>query len=167
MALVLGLGNEIVGDDAVGILVARAVREAVDGVEVIESAASGLGLLEVLADHDRVVVVDSVVTGLRPPGSVVEMPLSDVGRVLAPSVHQTGLPELAAVARRLGLGFPSETVVVAIEVEDPYTIGGPLSDAVAAAVPRAVELVVDRLRGWEDRDRSEVDPCTTTTPSRS
>ena len=51
------------------------------------------------------------------------MGLLDVGRVVASSLHNAGLPELAAVAARLGLGFPSQTVVFAVEVVDPYTFG--------------------------------------------
>lgn len=161
--LVLGLGNELAGDDAVGILVARAVRGELDGLaDVVESSVSGLALIEVLAGYERAVVVDAIVTGRNPPGTIVEMGLDEVGRVVAPSTHQAGLPELAAVAGRLGLGFPSRTRVLAVEVLDPYTLGAPLSEPVATALPELLRRVLETVRRWEAEQ-----PCTITTPSRS
>jgi len=166
--LVLGLGNELAGDDAIGPLAARAVRaelarshrEAL--ADVVESSASGLALIELLTGYDRAVIVDAVRTGRRPPGTVLELGLHEVGRVRAPSTHQAGLPELAAVARRLGLAFPDRTVVLAVEVEDPLTLGRPLSPSVAAAIPEVVGRVRALVERWEEEA-----PCTTSTPSRS
>jgi hydrogenase maturation protease len=159
--LVLGLGNELAGDDAVGVLVARAVREDLDGMaDVVESSASGMALIEVFAGYDRAVVVDSIRTGRNPPGTITEMGLSDVGRVVAPSVHQAGLPEMAAVAGRLGLGFPSQTRVLAVEVVDPYTLGAPLSEPVSRAVGELARRVRELVRSWA----SDGAPCTTTMP---
>jgi hydrogenase maturation protease len=165
--LVLGLGNELAGDDAVGLLVARAVRRELEAdgregaVDVVESSASGLALIEIFAGYERAAVVDAIVTGRRPPGTITEMGIGEVGHVVAPSTHQAGLPELAAVAERLGLAFPSATRVLAVEVVDPYTLGAPLSEPVAAAIPELARRVLEQVRRWE---REET--CTTTTPSR-
>jgi hydrogenase maturation protease len=160
--VVLGLGNDLAGDDAVGPLVARALRDELDGVaDVVESSASGLALLEVLADHERAVVVDGVVTGRVPPGTIAEMGLDEVGDVVAPSVHQAGLPELAAVAERLGLTFPSRTRVLAVEVVDPWTIGAPVSAPVADAVEDVVARVRALVGTWEGEAA-----CTTIKRSR-
>ena len=153
--LVLGLGNEYAGDDAAGILAVRALRDELDGADVVESAASGLALLEVFAGYDRAVVVDSIRTGLHPPGTIVETGLADVGPVVAPSLHHAGVPELAAVAQRLGLGFPARTRVFAVEVAEPPAFGAPLSEPVAAALGALVERVRAQIEEWE--------PCTTTT----
>jgi hydrogenase maturation protease len=152
-ALVLGLGNELAGDDAVGVLVARALRDELEGAaDVVESSASGLALIEVLAGYDRAVVVDSIRTGRTPPGAVTEMGLAEVGRVVAPSLHQAGLAELAAVAERLGLRFPAETRVLAVEVVDPYTLGAGLSEPVEHAVGDLVRRVRDLVAGWDDAE---------------
>jgi hydrogenase maturation protease len=157
--LVLGLGNDMAGDDAVGVLVARTVRRSVAGkADVRESSASGMALIEVFAGYDRAVVIDSVRTGRDPPGTVTELPLAGIGPVVAPSLHHAGLPELAAVAERLGLGFPAETRVLAVEVIDPYTFGGSLSKPVADAVGEAAVRVLDHIERWAEEDAT----CTTT-----
>ena len=147
--LVLGLGNELAADDAVGVLVAKAVRPHVAGVaDVVASSASGMALIEILAGHDRAIVVDSIRTGRNPPGTITEFGLEEIGRVVAPSLHQAGLPEMAAVAERLGLRFPSETRVLAVEVLDPYTLGGAVSAPVAAAVDELGRRVCARVEQW-------------------
>jgi hydrogenase maturation protease len=147
--LVLGLGNELAADDAAGVLVARAVRARVDGAaDVVESSASGIALIEIFAGYDRAIVVDSIVTGRNPPGTIAELSLEDVGRVVAPSLHHAGLPEMAAVAQRLGLRFPTDTRVLAVEVLDPYTLGGAVSAPVAAALDELVRRVRGLLERW-------------------
>lgn len=170
--LVLGLGNEIVGDDAIGIVAARAVRAALAGraeVDVVESSASGLALLDVFAGYERAIVVDSILTGRQAPGTIVEMGMDQTGPVVAPSVHQAGLPMLAAVATRLGLGFPTQTSVFAVEVVDATTLGAPMSRPAAAAVPELVGRICARVLAWaeepEEPEKPEEPPCTTTTPS--
>ena len=150
--LVLGLGNEFAGDDAVGVLAVRALRGdlagAGDAVDVVESAASGLALLEVFAGYNRAVVIDSITTGRNPAGSILELGFGDLGRVAAPSLHQAGIPEMAAVAERLGIAFPRQTWVLAVEVSEPPTFGVPMSDAVGAALGQLGERVRAQLCRW-------------------
>jgi hydrogenase maturation protease len=160
--LVLGLGNELARDDAVGLLVAREIAgiPGASDVDVVESSASGLALLEFFDGYDRAMVIDAILTGREQPGTIVEMGMDEIGRVVAPSTHQAGLPELAAVAERMGLGFPSQTRVFAVEVIDPYTLGAPMTDPVVAAVPELVHRVQQQLVAWKEA------PCTTSTPSK-
>jgi hydrogenase maturation protease len=151
--LILGLGNELAGDDAIGLVAARALRERLgDSIDVEESAASGMALLEILAGYDRVLVIDSIKSGRNPPGAISELTLAEVGRVVAPSLHHAGLPELAAVAERLGLFFPADTRVLAVEVVDPYTIGATLSEPVANALDEIVKRTLDQVERWTTDD---------------
>ena len=147
--LVLGLGNEYAGDDAVGVLAVRALRGKLAGsADVVESAASGLALLEVFAGYDRAVITDSIRTGRSPAGTIIEAGLADLGRPTAPSLHQAGIPELAAVARRLGMGFPDRTRVLAVEVAGPLMFGAPLSKPVAAAVAPLGRRILEQIQRW-------------------
>ena len=60
--LVLGLGNPILTDDAVGLVVARRVRAALtpeDDIEVEEAEVAGFALLDLLAERRAAVIVDA------------------------------------------------------------------------------------------------------------
>jgi hydrogenase maturation protease len=151
--LVLGLGNEYAGDDAVGVLTVRALRgKLAERVDVVESAASGLALLEVFAGYDRAVVIDSIHTGRNQTGKIIEAGLTELGAATAPSLHQAGIPELAAVAKRLGMGFPDQTRVLAVEVAGPLTFGAPLSEPVAESVVPLGRRVLEQVQRWALED---------------
>lgn len=147
--LILGLGNELLSDDAVGILAARALKEHLqDKADVIESALSGMALLDLLIGYERAIIIDAVKTGKSPPGTILELSPADLSKVLAPSPHYAGLPELIATAQALKLDFPKEIKIFAIEVEDPYTIGGKLSPAVVQAFHELVQRVEGQIAEW-------------------
>ena len=70
--LVLGLGNPVVSDDAVGLRVAAAMREALAArpdVELGEDYWGGLRLMERMIGFDAAVVVDAICTGAPPAPS--------------------------------------------------------------------------------------------------
>lgn len=147
--LVLGLGNDILTDDAVGLLVARAVaaRLGVDPtVAVRETTEMGLALLDEIADFDALILVDAVQTGRVPPGHIHECDIADLPQVTATSPHFIGVGETLGFGRRLGLAMPGRVRVIAIEVADPYTLGTKPTAAVMPAVERAVERVVALIR---------------------
>ena len=66
--LVLGLGNPILGDDAVGLHVMRAVRRIgphLPDVEYRERCVGGLDLLFEIEGFERLVLVDAMINGGR------------------------------------------------------------------------------------------------------
>lgn len=148
--LILGLGNELIADDAVGILTARHLRALLDGeIEVIESGLSGIALIELFAGHERAIVIDAIHTGQRPPGTIREFDSTDLGPVLSPSPHYSGLPEILALARQLEVDFPSEIKIFAVEAADMTTIGGQISASVADVIPQLVDRIVLQIRDWQ------------------
>lgn len=147
--LILGLGNELLRDDAVGILAARTLKERLkDTVDVIESSLSGMALLDLFIGYERAIIIDAVKTGQSPVGTISQLSPADLGAVLTPSPHYAGLPELIATAHALRLDFPKEITIFAIEVEDPYTIGGKLSPAVAQALETLIQRVEGQIANW-------------------
>lgn len=147
--LVLGLGNELLSDDAVGVLAVRTLKEHLqDKADVVESSLSGMALLDLFIGYERAIIIDAVQTGRAPPGTIYELSPNDLGTVLAPSPHYAGLPELIATAQRLHLDFPKEIKIFAMEVEDPYTIGGTLSPGVAQALRDLVQRVEEQVAHW-------------------
>ena len=147
--LVLGLGNDLLADDGVGLEAARRLRDAMPpDVDVIESPLSGIALLETFIGYDRAVVIDAVKTGSDPVGTLRTWSPKDLDTLLAPSPHYTGLPELLALARALELDYPSEIKIFSMEVEDPCTIGGLFTPAVQNRIGALVDMVQDQVNAW-------------------
>jgi hydrogenase maturation protease len=144
--LVLGLGNDILADDAIGLLAVRALRPSLDdSVEVQETSVHGVALLDLLTGYDHAVLIDAVRTGRHLPGTVLTLDPERLSTTYAPSPHYAGLPEVLALARALELEFPSRIDIVAVEVADPYTIDETVTPAVLAAVPEVRRRVRDLL----------------------
>lgn len=149
--LVLGLGNELIADDGIGILAARNLKPQLQSdVDVVESSLSGLALLDLLVGYNRAIIIDAIYSGHHPPGTITQLNMDDLSQVMAPTPHFAGLPELFSLAQRLELDFPEELVIFAMEVEDPLTIGGSLSPAVRQALPRLMDRVSDQITRWEE-----------------
>ncbi|HYF92491.1 MAG TPA: hydrogenase maturation protease [Symbiobacteriaceae bacterium] len=143
--VVIGIGNELCADDAVGLAVVR--RLAAEGVAVVEAGCPGLGLLDLLAGHDRAVLVDAVVSG-APPGTVHCFGLRDLpDRSLLPlSLHGVNAVDALALGQAVDPGrLPRDVVIVGVEIADrsPFKVG--LSPEVAAAVPLAAAIVREAL----------------------
>lgn len=145
----LGLGNDLLADDAVGILAARRLANELSGnVDVVESPLSGVALLEHFLGFERAIVIDAIRTGVHPPGTIVELDPAELDAIPAPSPHYAGFPELVTLARELDLAFPSVVKILAVEVVDLHTIGGGLSPVVEEALPRLVERVKQQVALW-------------------
>lgn len=147
--LVLGLGNDILGDDAVGLLAARRLRTLLpDSVDVVESPGGGLDLLDLLEGYDRAVLIDAIMTGKNPPGTILEFSDADFKKDDAPSPHYAGLPTVIQLAESLGIHFPSQFRVVAVEVENPYEVLEGLSRSAKAALPAVIERAKGLVHAW-------------------
>jgi hydrogenase maturation protease len=157
--LVLGLGNDILGDDAIGLLAARRLRAFLPAsVDVRESGGGGLDLLDILEGCGRALILDAIATGEHPPGSVLEFSAADFQKVVAPSPHFAGLPELFHMARQLGIPFPETISVLACEVADPYQIRAGLSTSADAALPALVARARQIVESWVSENGSPPSP---------
>jgi len=145
--LIVGLGNDLLADDAVGILAARQLSDQItdERTDIVESGAHGLALLDLFIGYDRAILVDALVTGKHPPGTLVEIPAATLQSVPNPSPHFAGIPEMIALAEKLGLAYPDEFHILGVEVADPFTLGGDLHPAVRDALPKLCRRVCDLL----------------------
>lgn len=147
--LVLGLGNDLLKDDAVGIRVAERLAGIFsDEVEVQSTALFGLALLDSLVDRDKVLLIDSYVPENFGLSKIREIRLSAMVEAGAPSPHFVGLGEILEIMRALEIGFPREVCVLAIPVLDPITFSSEMSSQVQAHLGRAVQRASRIVWGW-------------------
>lgn len=138
---VLGLGNDLLADDAFGIEVARRVRRALPDVEAIESSEAGLALLDHISGARRLIIVDTIRTGGAPPGTLYALEPAALGTSTACAPHGAGLLEILQLAQCLDMGDPEEVLIIAVEAADCTTIGGPMHPAVKAAIPAVLQWI--------------------------
>lgn len=143
--LVLGLGNDILTDDAIGLEVVREVARRVEGdarVDVRETMEMGLALLDFIVGYETLILVDSIQTGRAAPGHVHDLTQEHLGAQPGRTPHFLGVKDTLLLGARLGLAMPDRVRILAIEVEDPFTLGSEMTSAMRYALPLAVEQVL-------------------------
>lgn len=146
--LVVGVGNEDRGDDGLGPLAARLLAcawaaDPPDDVEVLAWTGDPLGLLDVWAGYERLVLIDAVVSGAEPGTCRRYGPDAPFAKPPAASSHGLGLAAALELARALGR-TPAEVEVWGIEAAE-FGAGAPLTPEVAAAVLALVERLREEL----------------------
>jgi hydrogenase maturation protease len=147
--LLLGLGNDILTDDAVGLFVVRELRPrlaAHPSIDVRETTEMGLALLDFITGYGTVVIVDSIQTGKAPPGFLHELDASALNQLTGRTPHFVGVSETLALGRQLGLAMPEQVKIFAIEVEDPFTLGTAMTPALQSALPVIVQRIAVALQ---------------------
>jgi len=160
---ILGLGNVLMGDDALGPQVIAHLQASYvfpEGVVLEDLGTPGLDLHPHLAGHEVLILVD-VVKSVGEPG---ELRLYDKEQILkhppGPRVspHDPGLKEAL-----LGLQFagsdPSEVLLVGVIPDDTSQLEVGLSAPVRQAIPAAIDAVLTELekRGKAASERQPAD----------
>ena len=146
--LVLGLGNDILTDDAVGLLVTRELQQKVagySGIDVRQTSEMGLALFDFIAGYSAVIIIDAIQTGQEPPGFIHELDAASLKELKGGTPHFLGVGETLALGRHLGLPMPSSVRILAIEVEDPRTLGTEMTPALRSALPSIVDDCWSRI----------------------
>ncbi|MBS3909962.1 MAG: hydrogenase maturation protease [Actinobacteria bacterium] len=143
---VLGVGNTLMGDDGVGVAVARGlVAELEDSpVSVVLGETAGMGLMRHFRESDVVIVIDAVAAEAE-AGSIFRFNAdeADIVHLRSNNIHGMGVPHLISNARLVGAD--PEVIVFGVQVGDVRPRDEVLTEPVAAAVPRVRALVIDEL----------------------
>lgn len=158
--LVIGLGNPILGDDGVGVYAARLLKRVLPphaAVDVLELAVGGLELMEAMIGYERVILLDALWSPNGEVGRVVEFHAGYLPDTMhSASAHDADLPTALRVGRQLGARLPADENIhiIAVKAQQVLTFSQALTPAVAEAIPKVVQRVLDLL-GYVPI----VDPC--------
>jgi hydrogenase maturation protease len=173
--LIIGLGNPILGDDGVGWKVAQEVEKILSArpsqtlppisaqfsekwdemrgsLKVECLALAGISLMEQMVGFGRVILVDSLNTGQYAQGEVVTFSLDSLEDLIhghSASAHDLSLKGALKLGRSMGADLPrdEDIQIVAIEAAHVYDFTEELTPEIAAAVPVAVQKVLELLAG--------------------
>ena len=153
--LVLGLGNDLYGDDAVGMHVIRQIKCAsgeqkdispcLDDVEFEECSLSGLALLDVIIGYDRLILIDTIKKADPIPGNVTILKESDLRHIPGPSPHYVSVPQAIEIGRKIGAHVPSRIDIIAVEAKNLYRLGEGLTEEMRHALPKIIQELKDLL----------------------
>jgi hydrogenase maturation protease len=134
--LVVGMGNPMAADDAIGVELVRRLRhQSHTGCRFLEVTQPGLGLLRLFDQASWILFVDAVVSG-APPGTVCLIPLPsklvESRGIASLSSHGLGLAEVTELCQVLGRPMP-RMFLLGIEIGDA-TLGASRTESVDRAM---------------------------------
>lgn len=157
--LLLGMGNPILSDDAVGIRLAEGLGRRLrprPGLEVREECCTGgLELLDVVAGFDRLIVLDSIKTTGGRPGDWYRFDGTSLRETMhLNNVHDANFATAMELGRRMGVHVPGDEDihVLAVEIEDNLTFSERLSPGLEAVLPELVDEMHQEVWALLDGD---------------
>ncbi|MBN1564804.1 MAG: hydrogenase maturation protease [Anaerolineae bacterium] len=147
--LILGVGNPLYGDDAIGVIAVQALQQRDDlppDVTVMDGGTEGIGLIPVMEQYQRVILVDAVPMN-QPPGTIRRFTWDEVRPILHErtlSLHQSDLTEALVLAETLDC-LPPEVVIFGVQPHNRQW-DQPMSAMVENALPILLNALINEVR---------------------
>lgn len=154
--ILIGLGNPIMSDDGTGLVVSRALHRYLPDFDLDLSCSNGFDVVDRILGYRTAVIIDSMVTGARPPGTVLRLGLEALPATLRSlDSHSVGFPEAVRMAAAVGAPVPADVLIYGIEVIDPFRVGSEISPTILARVEAIAAEIREDVMG-----KSEGRQCT-------
>ena len=143
--IILGVRNSSLKDDSVGVHVAEELKKHVrkPGITIDSAFTNDMNLLDLMANHDRAILIDAIKMKNRQIGDVGLFGLGELSAFNTSNPPGVSLPGAIDFARKLGHNkIPKDIRVVGINIgELGCEFGEEISSEIQKAIPKAVELV--------------------------
>lgn len=150
--LVLGLGNILLSDEAVGVRVIERLGHVPNGnalgLNLMDGGTMGLTLLVAMEDADALIVVDAALLD-QEPGAVRVFEGANMDHFLrhrGRSPHDIGLDDIMD-GLRLREAVPEYRALVGVQPAE-LSVGERLSPPVETALPQACDAVLSLVMSW-------------------
>jgi hydrogenase maturation protease len=148
--IILGVGNQILGDDGVGVHVANELKKHIKNPDITidEGITGGMNLLDLILGYDKAIIIDAVKAKDGKNGEVKKIPLNEFSTIHSCNPHDVSLSEAINMAKKMGENrIPKEILIVGILMKEiPCEFKEKLSEKIAKAVPKAVKIVLNEIR---------------------
>ncbi|MBN2443145.1 MAG: hydrogenase maturation protease [Spirochaetales bacterium] len=162
--LVCGLGNPVLTDDAIGILLVRQLMKECDAkirhlLDFKENQTGFMDLLEDFEGYKHILLIDSIETPTEQPGTLI---LCNPGnwhglsyRSYA-SVHGLNFPTILELGRVLGNTMPETCTIAGITVRECTQFGMVLSAELQEEMPGLLSDLMQFIAAWVEPEKEEL-----------
>jgi hydrogenase maturation protease len=146
--LVLGIGNDILQDDGIGIRLVDDLRKRhfPPNFHFKTTTLGGLEILEIIRDFDRVIILDAIKTEGGVPGDVYSVTPDDFRETLHLSnLHDINFLTSLELAKKVGIMVPEEIRILAVEIVEDMEFGTELTPPLKERYPSIFDEVLFEL----------------------
>lgn len=147
--LILGMGNTLLSDDAIGILVKRLLELCLKNIKNLqfeETSWGGFRIIDIIKGFDYVIVIDAMKTGNCEPGTIKHLKINDFLPTLRfNSYHDINFITAIKLAEAMEERIPSDIDIFTIEIIDNRTISFKLSEEIQLALYECAKEILNKL----------------------
>ncbi len=143
-ALIMGLGNEILTDDGIGIKLVRDLEKRVhkSSFDFKNASCGGLEIIEMMEGYKSMIMIDAIKTSGGIPGKIYHFTPSHFRQ----SMHVSNFHDISFITalkfgRESGLKLPDQINIIAIEIVEAMTFSDRLSSALEKKYPELLKKV--------------------------
>lgn len=117
--LILGLGNDILSDDAIGPKLVKRIKYDLSfpNTEFLIAATGGMEIIEMINGYNHVIIIDSIKTKEGKPGDVYYFkPENFLETLHLSSFHDLSFANALKLAEKLEYKLPLQIDIIAIEI---------------------------------------------------
>ena len=153
--VIIGLGNPIVGDDAIGIKVMEYIRDTFTlpmNTEILaDISIAGLGLVELFRGYNKVILIDSIQTGKHPLGTVILLRTEEFSLALHTyDHHNMDIFTSLEFSDQIFDDIPKDIKIIGIEIINPMEFSDKLSlelqNKFEEIINQVYKLILEQLR---------------------
>ena len=149
---IMGFGNPVRSDDAVGIYVIEKLQKIIgknDNINVFDMGTAAFEIIFGLKDHSKIIMVDAVLNTNEPDGTLYKVPAEEVLRapINDPLVFTHGMKwdQALSYAKKIFIDdYPDDIQVYLIAITDTK-LEIELSKEVEKAGDKVVNLILEKL----------------------
>lgn len=141
--LILGIGNILASDDGLGVYAAKYIEQNYSfspPLDIYDGNVEGIGLLNILAEYDEVVVLDAIEAE---SGEIYSIPAKDLRASSVKSAHEIGIIETLELLELSSEHMPN-VVVFAIGIESVDELNS-LSISVQNAFDKYIVAILEYI----------------------
>lgn len=152
--LVLGMGNTLLSDDGIGIIIKRYLEQelkalsfkGVREIDFVETSWGGFRIIDILSGYDYAIIVDSIKTTSKPQGYIHHLKANDFLPTLRlTSYHDINFATALKLAEILNAKIPVDIDIFAVEVENNYTISEHINPDLWKSIKKCSQRVIKLL----------------------
>lgn len=148
-AVILGMGNTLLSDDGIGIILKRHLEKILGrqtDIEFCETSWGGFRIIDLLQGYDYAVIIDSIKTGSKPAGFIHLMKPSDFLPTLRlTSYHDINFITAVKLAESLNTKMPKNIDIIAVEIENNNTIAEKIDESLIPSMNNALDFIIKLL----------------------
>jgi hydrogenase maturation protease len=147
--LILGLGNDILMDDGIGIGLCREMQSFFkeESINFDTLSLGGLEILEYIQGYKNVIIIDAIKTPGGIPGTVYYFTPSDFKETSnLDNLHDVSFLTALEIGKKLNMKVPENIHIIAVEIIEDLTFGESFTPEIQKRYPEIIVQVKSHIR---------------------